>query len=187
MKVQELLEFVGNPKNKLLKEEQLKTVIQKQLEVKEYLSIKEKKQLVDKIVDDCILYEDGIFKFDDIDKYICFIMNTICAYTNLELSDDIEEDYDVLCSAKILELIIDTFKKEYDDVNILLQMKCDYILSGNSIEAQVGKFLNGILEKIDSFSEVLSEKIKDFDFEKLNIDKKDIGKLMSFINKIDRK
>ena len=54
---------------------------------------------------------DGIFKFDDIDKYICFTMKTIAAYTNLELSDDMEEDYDELCRAKLLDIIIIFFRR----------------------------------------------------------------------------
>lgn len=182
MTVKELVEFVGNPKNKMLKQEQLQTVLQKQLEVKDYIGIKDKKKLVDNIINECILFEDGIYKFDDIDKYICFIMKTIAAYTNLELSDDIEEDYDILCSARILDLIVNTFKKEYDDVNILLQMKCDYILSNNNIEAQVGKFLNELSEKIDESINVLSDKIGNFNFDKLPVSKKHLIKLMDFLD-----
>ena len=182
MTVKELIEFVAKKNNKMLKQEQLQAVLQKQLETKDYISIKEKKQLIDDIVNTCILYEDGVFKFDDIDKYICFIMKTIEAYTNLELSDDIEEDYNMLCNAKILELIINTFKKEYDDVNILLQMKCDYILSGNNIEAQFGKFLNGLLGKIDDIVDILSNKVENFDINNLPINKEDLDKLMNFIN-----
>lgn len=182
MKVNELVEFVDNSKNKMLKEEQLKTVLKKKLEAKEYISIKEKKNLVNDIINECILYEDGVYKFDDIDKYICFIMKTIEAYTNIELSDDIEEDYDLLCQNNLLNMVVETFNGEYDNVNLLLQMKCDYILSGNNIEAQIGKFLNDILEKIENFSAVISDKIEDFDISKLPISKDDLIKLMDFIN-----
>lgn len=182
MTVQELVDFVGNNKNKMLKADQLQALLQKTLNIKKYISIKDKKQLVEDIVNSCILYEDGVFKFDDIDKYVCFIMKTIEAYTNLELSDDIEEDYDLLCQNNLLNMIVETFNGEYDNVNLLLQMKCDYILSGNNIEAQVGKFLNDILEKVDSFSTIMSNKIEEFDIDKLPIGKKELIKLMDFIN-----
>lgn len=182
MKVQELVEFVGSPKNKILKADQLQQLLVKTLEVKDYIGIKQKKELIDDIVNDCILYENGVFKFDDIDKYICFTMKTIAVYTNLELSEDIEEDYDMLGKSKLLDVVIDTFKKEYDDVNVLLQMQCEYILSGNSIEAQVGKFLNGLLEKIDGFADVLNDKFGDFDISKLSISKDDLSKLLEFID-----
>ena len=183
MKIFELVEFVGESKNKMLKQDQLQAILQKKLEVKEYLGIKEKKALVNDIINECILYEDGMYKFDESDKYICFIMNTIAAYTNIELSEDIEEDYDMLCRTKILDLIVNTFKSEYDEVNVLLSMKCDYILSGNSINAQFGKFLSGLSENIDSIVAAMSEKIGDFDISKLPISKKDLSKLMDFLNK----
>lgn len=182
MKVQELVKFVSNPKNKVLKADQLQTVLKKELSVKEYINIKEKKQLVQNIINTCILYEDGVYKFDDTDKYICFIMKTIEAYTNIELSEDIEDDYDILCRAKILEIVIDTFKKEYEEVNVLLQMKCDYILSGNNIESQVGRFLDTLMNAVNNIVNVISEKIDNFDMSEPPIDKDDLKKLMSFIN-----
>jgi hypothetical protein len=182
MKVNELLEFVEKNRTKMLKAEQLQELLKKTLEVKKYIGIKNKKQLIDDIVNACVIYENGVFKFNDIDKYISFTMKTIETYTNLELSSDIEEDYDILCRLGILELIIGTFKKEYDDVSVLLQMQCDYIISGNSIEAQVGKFLTSMSEKIDGIAEVISDKISNFDPSKLPVGEKDLGKLMEFIN-----
>jgi hypothetical protein len=182
MKVQELVEFVCNTKNKMLKGDQLQQLITKTIEVKKYLSIKEKRALVEEIINNCILYEDGVYKFDEIDKYIAFTMKTIGTYTNIELSTNIEDDYDVLCEAGLLNVIIESFGGEYDNVNLLLQMRTDYILSGNNIEAQFGKFLAGILEKVDVLADTLSNKIDDFDLKNLPIDIKDIGKLMEFVN-----
>ena len=182
MKVQELVEFVSNSKNKLLKQAQLEEVIAKHIETKKYLSIKQKKELVESIVNECILYEDGVYKFDDIDKYICFTMRVIAAYTNLELSDDIEDDYDVLCEAGVLDVVINTFKKEYDEVNILLQMKCDYVLSSNSLEAQVGKLFDGVLEKLDIITQALANKVEGFDINNLPISGDDLSKLMQLLN-----
>lgn len=181
MKVNEFIELVKGNKNKLLKIEQLTAFIKKELEVKEYIGIKQKKELVDSIVNECILYEDGVFKFNDINKYICFTMRTIGAYTNLELSDDIEEDYDALCEAKLFDTLVNTFKNEYDDVSILLQMRCEYIISSNSIEAQVGRFLTGLMDKIDDFVGILESQVDNFDFSKLPVNKDDMIKLFDFI------
>lgn len=182
MKIFELVEFVSNSKNKLLKQAQLEEVIAKHIEAKKYLPIKQKKELVESIVNECILYEDGVYKFDDIDKYICFTMRVIAAYTNLELSDDIEDDYDVLCEAGLLDMVINTFKKEYGEVNILLQMKCDYILSGNGLEAQAGRFFDSILEKLDIIVQALANKVEGFDINNLSIDSDDLNKLMQLLN-----
>ena len=182
MKVQELVEFVSNSKNKLLKQAQLEEVIAKHIETKKYLPIKQKKELIESIVNECILYEDGTYKFDDIDKYICFTMRVIAVYTNLELSDDIEDDYDMLCEAGLLDMVINTFKKEYDEVNILLQMKCDYVLSSNSLEAQVGKLFDGVLEKLDIITQALVNKVEGFDINNLPISGDDLSKLMQLLN-----
>lgn len=182
MKIIELVEFTNNNKNKMLKADQLQQLIAKTIEVKTYLGIKEKRALVDGIINDCILYEDGVYKFDDIDKYITFTMKTIEAYTNLELSDDIENDYDELCRAKLLNIVIETFNGEYENVNLLLQMKCEYILSGNTMEAQFGKFLTGILDKVDVLVDALSSKIGDFDLKNLPVNMDDLSKLMEFVN-----
>ena len=182
MKIFELVELMSTNKNKLLKADQVQAFLKKELEVEDYLSIKHKKTLVQGIVNECILYDDGVFKFDDIDKYIAFTMKTVAAYTNLELSDDIEADYDLLCEAKLLEPVINTFKKEYDEVNVLLQMKCDYVLSGNTIEAQLGRFLDGVSEKIDGLANALSDKMGNFDISKLPFSSEDLQKLMKFID-----
>lgn len=182
MKVQELLEFVEKNRTKMLKAEQLQELLKKTLEVKKYIGIKDKKQLIDDIVNACVIYEDGVFKFNDIDKYIIFTMMTIEAYTNIEISDDIENDYDLLCQANLLNAIIATFNGEYENVRLLLQMKCEYILSDNNIEVQFGKFLNGLLEKIDGIANVLFDKAGDFDINNLPVNVDDLSKLMNFVN-----
>lgn len=182
MTTREIITLMSDSKNKMLKTEQLQALLKKKLEVKEYISIKAKKNLVDDIVNECILYEDGIFKFNDIDKYICFTMRTIAAYTNLELSEDLDEEYDLLCESKLLDSIISIFKKEYDDVNILLQMKCDYVLNNNTLEAQVGRFFDGILEKVDALVGAFANKVDNFDLNNLPINSEDLGKLMQLLN-----
>lgn len=182
MTTREIITLMSDSKNKMLKTEQLQALLKKKLEVKEYISIRAKKSLIDAIVNECILYEDGIFKFNDIDKYICFTMRTIAAYTNLELSEDLEEEYDLLCESRLLDSIISTFKKEYDDVNILLQMKCDYVLNNNTLEAQVGRFFDGILEKVDALVDALTNKVDGFDLSNLPISSEDLGKLMQLLN-----
>lgn len=183
MTVQELIKLMSESKNKQLRNEQAKELIKKKLEVKEYISIKAKKDLIDSIVNECIIYDEGVFKFDDIEKYVCFTMKTIEAYTNLELSDDLEADYDLLCESKLLNQVIDTFNGEYENVKILLEMKCDYILSSNSVEVQVGRFLDNMLEKVDGITNVLSSKLDDFNFDKLPISRDNLEKLLDFVNK----
>jgi hypothetical protein len=93
-----------------------------------------------------------------------------------------EEDYDMLCEAKLLNAVIETFAGEYDNVKLLLAMQCDYILNDNNIETQCGKFMTSILDKLDVFSNQLSAKLDGFSFDNLPIDMDGINKLMEFVN-----
>ena len=145
MRTNEFIEYMNKSVNKTTREDQVVSMVKKQLEVKDYLSIKEKRNLIDDIVNASVLFENGVFKFDAIAKYVYFTMYTIAAYTNLELSDDIEDDFDELSKAKLLPVIISSIQSEYDDINILLQMQCDSLLENNSIEVVVSKFLEDIL------------------------------------------
>ena len=181
MTTKELIALMSDSKIKMMKAEQLQAVLKKKLDVKEYISIKDKKRLIDAIVNECILYEDGIFKFDNIDKYICFTMRAIELYTNIELSDDIEDDYDLLCQNGLLNSVIDTFIGEYENIKVLFQMKCDYVIAGNAVEAQFGRFFDNILDKMDTIVGTLSDKISGFDMENLPANMEDINKLITLI------
>lgn len=149
MKINEFIEYMTKNTNRTMKEDQVMSLAKKALEVKKYLSIGAKKDLVDKIVNDCIYYYDGIYKIDGIEKYVYFTMYVINAYTNLELSEDVESDFDLLSESDILPIVVGAIGKEYDDVNIFLQLKCDDILMGNSVEAQFGKLCTYIIDSMD--------------------------------------
>ena len=185
MKIEEFITAVANNKHKLLKPAQLSEFVSKTIEVKKYISIKEKKVLVGDIISESVLYEDGIFKFNEIKKYICFTMKTIAKYTNLEMSTDIEDDYDMLCEAGLLNIVIESFSGEYENVKLLLQMQCDYVLSNNNIEIQAGRFLTQCLEQVSEFIGKAGGKLDTFDLNKLatTVSKSiDLSKIMNFFN-----
>lgn len=167
MKVQEFVDYMKKNTSRAMREDQVASLLNKTLEPKAYIGFKAKRDLVDKIVNKTIYYVDGIYKFDGIDRYMYFTMYTIEAYTNIELSDDVVNDFDVLSESKLLPAIICLIQKEYDDVNVFLQMQCEYILEDNSIEIQISKFLSGILDKLDDIDGNLSKYLKDIDINKL--------------------
>lgn len=167
MTIREFIDYMKKSTNRTTKEDQVASLMNRALEPKAYIGIKEKRLLIDKIVDKTIYYENGIFKFDEIDRYIYFTMYTIEAYTNIELSNDIVADFDELSASKLLPAVICLIQQEFDDVNLFLQMQCGYILSDNSIEAQLGRFLNGILAKVDNAEAGLSKYIKNLDIGEL--------------------
>lgn len=184
MKTNEFIDYMKKNTNKAMKEDQVLSVAKKIIESRQYLPIKEKKELVDKIIDECIYYDNGVYKIHGIERYVYFTMYTIAAYTNLELSDNVESDFDALSESKLLSTLVCAIQHEYDEVSIYLQMQCDFVLENNSLEAQVGKFLNGTLDVVDTLVTKLSSYVKDVDIEKLLNSNDDIGKLVNFVNTI---
>lgn len=165
MKIKDFIEYMTKNTNRTMKEDQVMSLAKKTLEVKKYLAIGKKRDLVNKIINDCVYYDNGIYKIDGIEKYVYFTMYIIDAYTNLELGEDIELDFDLLSESDILPVIVGAIGKEYDDVNILLQLKCDDILMDNSVEAQCGKLCNHIVESIDELKANIGTFTNDFNKE----------------------
>lgn len=135
--------------------------LKKDLEVRPYLSIKDKKKLVDRIIDDTIIYDNGLFKFDGIDQLVCYNMRCIEMYTNLELSEDIEDDYDALVSSGLMNKILATFENEYTEVLSLFQMQRDYILMDNSVASKVNILLVSATNAINKLADAAEESFKD--------------------------
>ena len=167
MKIREFVDCMKKNTNRTMKEDQVASLIKKTIEPKAYVGIKEKKEIIDRIINKTIYYENGIFKFDEIDRYMYFTMYTIDAYTNLELSENIIDDFDTLSESKLLPAIICLIQQEFDDVNLFLQMQCNYIMSDNSIEAQIGKFLTGLIDKLDNFGGGLSKRLEGINVDEL--------------------
>jgi hypothetical protein len=182
MKVQEFIDYMKKNTNTIMKEDQVLSLVQKVADVKQYIGIKEKKQLVDKIINECIYYDNNVYRINGLEKYIYFTMYTIEAYTNLELDADVENDFDLLSEAKLLPVLICAMQQEYDEVSIYLQMQCDFILENNSLEALVGEFFNDILDTIGTFENKLSKYVDNIDMDKL-FNSELVGKLMNFIQK----
>jgi hypothetical protein len=183
MKVQEFIDYMKKNTNRTMKEDQIAALVKRALEVKSYLGIKRKKELIDKIVNSSIIYDSGVFKFDNIQKYICFTMYVLEAYTNLELSEDIEDDFDALSESKMMPILVCIIQQEYDDLNLLLEMQCDYILADNTIEAQVGKLIDALIYQVGKFSDGLEAYVKNFDISKLVQNKDQLMELLTQFNK----
>ena len=183
MRTNEFIEYMRKNTNNTTREDQVISMVKKQLEVKDYIGIKQKRSLIDDIVNASVLFENGVFKFDAILKYVYFTMYTIAAYTNIELSDDIEEDFDALSSAKLLPVIISAIQGEYDDVNILLQMHCDSILENNSVEAVVGKFLEEVLAFLQNLESGLKVGLDQFANLKLG-DNANVGQIIELLKSL---
>lgn len=158
--------------------------VSRMIEVKNYLPFSAKQALVDRVLNKCQVSNYGFVQFDETKKYIVFTLEVIDTYTNLEFDDDFNvaiTEYDALCEANLLNDVIEIFEGEYKTVINMLNMRQDYIIQGNSIDAQVAKFLNGLNDKLDALLEIIEESVESFSLDKLNISTDDISKLTDFV------
>lgn len=166
MKINEFIEYMGKNTNRTMKNEQIVGLAKKQLEIKKYLPINEKKELIDKIIYQSTYYQDGMLKIGEIDCYMYFTMFTIDAYTNLEI-DNAEVCFDALSASGLLTVIVGAIGKEYNEVNTFLNMKRDEILGEATIEAQVAKFLDYVTRQVNELGSVVTNSVKDIDVKSL--------------------
>jgi hypothetical protein len=160
--------------------------LKKTLEIKTYIPFREKRKIVEMIVEQNIEEIDGIKKYDSINAYLGLIIATLVAHTNLEFSDDPIVDYDLLAECGVLPQIIFVFKDSYDECGTLLKMAVASELEDNNANVLIGHFLDSILKKVGSLSETLSELFGDFDLQDLldaDFTKEGLAKITGFLNR----
>lgn len=160
--------------------------LKKELEIKTYIPFRIKREIVETVVAQNIEWVDGIKKIDAINEYVSFIVAVILAHTNLEWSNDPVVDYDLLAESGLLPLIIAEFQESYSEFDVLLKMARTSELEDNNINVLVGKFLNGILDRLDNVGEVLKNNLGDFDIKSIlgaDFKQEDLAKLSGFLDK----
>ena len=184
-------EFVNEFKNKKIQNTQIapnavSEYIKKILEVKDYISFAEKRELCASVIDASCNKKNGIVTVDSVSRYILFTVTILTKYTNLEFNTDEEMDsldeYDLLCREGLLDEILDVIGQEYVKCNNLLNMMLqDVIDNNNTIEAVLAGFSNDIVERIGDITDALSYKINEMN---LDLSQIDIDKIMPLLDKI---
>lgn len=156
--------------------------IRNQLEIKTYIPFREKRKIAEMIVEQNIKVVDGIKKYDSIDGYVSLIVASIAAHTNLRFSDDPIADYDILAESGLLGEIVAEFADSHQEVDLLVHMVLDMEMEDNDVNALIGRFLDGILGKLDGFGNA----INNVDLTKIlgNIKQEDLAKLSGLLDKL---
>lgn len=164
--------------------------IKKELEVKTYLPFMTKREIVEMVVDANITMVDGVKKYDNIRGYVAFIVAMIQAHTNIEFNtENPMPDYDMLAESKMLQQIVETFREDYDECDVLLKMALAAEMEDNNGKAILGRFLNGVLERLDDVIEILSEAAGELDLKSVfgdNFNAENLAKLSSFLDKYEK-
>lgn len=157
------------------------------LEIKTYIPFKAKRLLAETIVAQNTEEIDGVKRNDSINQYISFVCAMIAAHTNLEFSEDPVEDYDMLSECGLLPQIIAEFQDSYNECEVILKMALAMELEDNNINVQVGKFLNGILQRLDGVGDVLKNTLGGLDLKDIlgaDFKQEDLAKLSGFLDKL---
>lgn len=176
MKIMEFIEAVS-------KENSMKRV-SAILETKAYLPISEKRRIVEAVIEACTNNNNGFIQVDSLDKYIMFTIAVISNYTNLEfgLDGDYLSDYDRLCESGLLDVVIETFNKEYARTNDILNMMLADRLQANSTEASLALITNGINNTLDKLITTLANKVEEMDLDLSNLNEDTLNKLLKLMN-----
>lgn len=145
------------------------------IEIRNYLPIAEKKLMVDKIIEDCLDYNnDGLLKVNFVNKKIAIDLAFLLNYTSIELNgENFIDDYDFLDMNNVFDSIRDAIgDKEVCLIYDLIDEEIDQrIRLENSFEAILKKGINALIEKlptdkqIKSLAKSLARDLKNFNWD----------------------
>lgn len=159
------------------------------LDVRSYIPFEEKKQIIYAIIDTLLLEDNGIVSFDELDRFVTFIMVAFDSYLkNVDFEDKYIECYDALSESGQISNIMNTIGRDLEELRAFFEMECNSRLEQNNIE----NVLNRKFTEMNAvFSTMLGEgitKISEIGNEITNeivekISKEDISKLLNEISK----
>ena len=111
--IQFVMQFKAKVQGKEITDKDKIDIVSKMLNVKSYISIRGKQQLVKDIIYATVSYDNTTDKFvyNSFEKDLITIITLIKNYT--ELNNFNEEGYDLLCKNNLLDYVIGAFGKEY--------------------------------------------------------------------------
>lgn len=186
--VKQFVEEFKNNKiaNSRVNENAVSDYLKDQLEIKEYIPFNDKRMIAEMVVGANTFELDGVKKHDSISAYVGFVVAMLTSHTNLEMSDDPVADYDLLAENGLLMPIIEMFRADYTECDILLKMALAYEMDDNAVGAVVGRFLNGIYNTLDGVGDVLKDTIGKINIDDIlgNIKQEDWAKLIGLLDKL---
>lgn len=128
------------------------------LDIRHYIPFNEKRRIIYAIIDTLLLEDDGMVFFDEMDKFVTFIMVGIDSYVkNIDFEDKYIESYDALTESGTISKIMDAIGADFIELKEFFEMECNSRLEQNSIE----NVLNRKLADIDlTFATTLSKGVE---------------------------
>ena len=158
------------------------------LDVRSYIPFEEKKQIIYAIIDTLLLEDNGIVSFDELDRFVTFIMVAFDSYLkNVDFENKYIECYDALSESGIITEIMSVIGEDLRELNNFFEMECASRLEQNSIENILNRKLNEINLIINTLLGEGITKIGEIGNEIVGkISKEDILKLLNSIEKVSK-
>jgi hypothetical protein len=169
--------------------------VAKLLNVKTYVPVLRKRQLAELVYQNSISFENGLVKVDSLTKYLIFSMLMISEYTDLEFTVDENgsataeaiAEYDALCEAGLVDVVISCFAADYGRANeILNYVFKDNLAVSNTVEAVVGGLVENINEYLGNLAESLKNKIDNFDMDLSNVDMSQFENIINLLGSANK-
>lgn len=153
-----------------------------ELGIKNYIPFMEKRDIAETIVEHHIKVVDGIKKYDAIGAYIGFVVASIMAHTTLKFSDNPIADYDLLAESGLLPCIVGEFQESHNEIDILLKMALASELEDNQPGVLIGRFLDGVLKKLDGAAGALNGILGNIDLDEI-FSNENVARIVGLLNK----
>jgi hypothetical protein len=156
--------------------------IKEKVKITEYIPFIEKRIIAEMVVRKNTTIVNGYKKNDAINQYVSFVIAMIQSHTDIEISKNPIADYDLLAESGLLAPIVDMFKTDYTECDIVLKLALTAELEDNNVNAMIGKLLGGISGILD----VVKDKLEDLDLNEIigdYFDEDDLAKLSSFLHR----
>ena len=158
--------------------------MEKELQVKKYLPIEEKKLIAQGVIYECTEQADDVIKVDSVQQYLSYVKYMILRHTNLEYT---QEDYDKLCStdyndSSLLNAIFDCFSDDAKECSRILNFKIEDLMQENSMNFVVAKFLNNLGSKLESIMDNIDAKTKELSLDTIVPNDVNIEQIKKFLN-----
>ena len=158
--------------------------MEKELQVKKYLPIEEKKLIAQGIIYECTESVNGVVKVDSVQQYLSYVKYMILRHTNLEYT---QADYDKLCSmeysdSSLLNTIFDCFSEDAKECSKILNFMINDLMQDNSINFVVAKFLNNLSLQLETIMNNLNEKTKELGLDTIVPNNIDLNQIKRFLD-----
>jgi hypothetical protein len=179
MKIRELIDKIKEDENLNL---------ETTLEIRTYIPIMVKRNIINNIILSSVSYENGFVQFDSVAAEVHFDVAMAKYHTNIEFGDSIEENYDmlkdyVLSGANLQTLITSLYRKDYDECYEMLMLSVQDLKEQYTVEATVARVANKISDALDNLIGVFANQAENMDLSKILPEGVDVEDVASLIKK----